>query len=143
MGSSRTEHTFPLLKKGRNIMKRYSISYARFVNEQAAKSGIAFQYGGRTDNPEEVIKGYEANEHMVGLQIKDSQTKKVIYSHVRKVRGALLVTYKSEYSNSTYTVANKYVNFADMREAEHRFVSQLNKKQTYATVIKVEREIYG
>jgi hypothetical protein len=122
-------------------MKRYSISYARFVNEQAAKSGIAFQYSGRTDNPDEVIKSYEADEHMIGLQIKDSQTKKVIYSHVRKVRGALLVTYKTEYS--TYTVAHKYVNFADMRDAEHKFVSKLNKKQHYATIIKVEREIYG
>lgn len=122
-------------------MKRYSISYARFVNEQAAKNGIAFQYGGRTDNPEEVIKGYEANEHMIGLQIKDSQTKKVIYSHVRKVRGALFVTYESEYGTHTRTL--KYVNFEDMREAEHRFTSQLNKKERYATLIKVEREIYG
>lgn len=122
-------------------MKRYSISYARFVNEQAAKSGIAFQYGGRTDNPEEVIKGYEANEHRIGLQIKDSQTKKVIYSHTRKVRGSLLVTYENEHG--TYTVNYKYVNFADMRDAEHEFVSKLNIKQYYATIIKVEREIYG
>jgi hypothetical protein len=127
--------------KGETKMKRYSVSYARFVNEQAAKGGIAFHYQGRTENPEQVIKAYEDNDSIVGLQIKDSQTKKVIYSHIRKVRGALFVTYESEYG--TYTVEHKYVNFEDMRKAEQKFVSRINEKQYYATVIKVERKIYG
>lgn len=123
-------------------MKRYSISYARFVNENSAKDGIKFQYSDRTDDPEKVIESYKSDDHYVGLQIKDSVTKKVIFSDIRKVRGALLVTYKSAYG-STYTVKNRYVNFEDMRREEKDFTNKLNKECRYATIIKVEREIYG
>lgn len=123
-------------------MKRYAVSYARFVNENSAKDGVKFQYSDRTDDPEKVIESYKSNNHCVGLQIKDSVTKKVIFSDVRKVRGALLVTYKSAYG-SIYTVKNRYVNFEDMRREEKDFTSRINKESLYATIIKVEREIYG
>lgn len=77
-------------------MKRYSISYAREVNREASKTGLLFQYGGRTDNPERVIELFEKTEleayqcksglwffYDIGIQIKDSVTKEIVYSCMR------------------------------------------------------------
>lgn len=118
-------------------MKRYSISYATRVNEKAAKSGIAFQYAGRTDNPAEVIESYKNSRITLGLQITDSETKTVIFSDIRPIRGKLIYTLK--HGDRVWKVDEIFVNLSYMREREH---NRLNEKNEYYEVIKVEREIY-
>ena len=59
-------------------MKRYSVSYGRTVNERYSKTGVRYQYWGRTDNAEQFIKE-NTGKHEHGFQIKDSHTGKIIY----------------------------------------------------------------
>ena len=118
-------------------MKRYSVSYAREVNERAAKSGIAFQYAGRTDNPAEVIERYKHSRLDLGLQITDSESKSVIFSDIRPIRGKLIFTLK--HGDRVWKTYEKFVDLAYMRECEHK---RLNEKNEYYEVIKIEREIY-
>ena len=59
-------------------MKRYSVSIGRPVNEKYSKTGIRYQYWGRTDDAETYIKKYSGKLEF-GFQIKDSKTGKIIH----------------------------------------------------------------
>jgi hypothetical protein len=98
-------------------MKRYSISYAREVNKQASKSGIAYQYMGRTDNPEEAIESFKDNAFTMGIKITDSKTKKVVFEELRTIKGQLILTLKDG-RKCTFDCYN----LAAMRKAEHTFI---------------------
>ena len=59
-------------------MKRYLVSIAVEVNEKTSKTGVKYQFWGRTDCPEKFIrenKKYFDN----GFRIKDSKTGEIIY----------------------------------------------------------------
>ena len=122
-------------------MKRYSISYAREVNTHAAKSGIKFQYGERTDNAAEAIERYKQSKSCFGIQIKDSKTKEIIFSEVRKIVGKLTITFTD--GERTWTSCDNYVNLEYMSEREKyystNYRNQFNKNMR---VIKVEKELY-
>lgn len=122
-------------------MKRYSVSYAREVNTQAAKSGIKFQYVERTDNPEEVIKGYRESKTIFGIQIKDSKTKEIVFSEVRKIVGTLTITFTD--GKRTWSHTDSYVSLEYMEEREQvystNYHNQFNKDMR---VVKVEKELY-
>ena len=64
-------------------MKRYVVSLAREVNTAASKSGIMFQYSGRTDRPDSIIEWYELNECVRGIRITDSTTEEIVFENLR------------------------------------------------------------
>lgn len=68
----------------------------REVNRLASKSGLQFQYEGRTDDPKAIIESYERqglrywesadgrrSYYGIGLRIVDSATKEVVYMNKR------------------------------------------------------------
>ena len=60
-------------------MKRYSISIGYRVNANASKTGIKYQYKGRTDDWEQYVKDH-GGKNKYGMRITDSQTKEIVYS---------------------------------------------------------------
>lgn len=117
-------------------MKRYSISYIRFVNENYSKTGIRFHYAGRTDSFEETIENYKNNRRAYGMRIVDSQTKEVVFEEIRPIKGILYIT-RTGFDNKPHTIEERFVDLDYMREWEHRYMYGDFSKN----VIKVEREI--
>lgn len=115
-------------------MKRYSISY--FCNQTKR-----FDYRGRTDNPTEVIERYKNSRDMFGLQIRDSETKQIIFSEIRPIKGKLTLTLKD--GSKEWISIWEYVDLSYMRQSEHEFLYNKNYGKAFGyRIVKVEREIY-
>jgi hypothetical protein len=119
-------------------MKRYSISYAHKVNTKASKSGIKYHYSGRTDNVEKTIAEYKASLFFRGIRITDSETKKVVFEDLRKVKGTLTLTLTN--GEKTWLSTHEYFDLHEMRRREHHW--RYDVKGYGYKVVKVEREIF-
>jgi hypothetical protein len=122
-------------------MKRYSVSIARPVNKQASKTGVMFQYSGRTNNPDREIEMYNKCSHCWGIRIVDSQTKQVVFEHSKPVKGTLLITFrgKSLVDGKLYdewTMERQFIDLEEMRKAEHHYRYEM------FDVVKVDRIIH-
>lgn len=65
-------------------MKRYKINMGCRVNTHASKSGIKWEYRGKTDNLQEVIEDFDKFIDLyrisyAGLRITDTVTGQVVY----------------------------------------------------------------
>lgn len=118
-------------------MKRYSISIAERVNEQASKTGFRFCYSGRTDDWEAYVERYKRCPTRFGIRITDSQTKKVVFEDLRPVKGILTITKKELYSDEIYTFEDHFSDLTQMRDWEHEYLYGRFSKNT----INVERKI--
>ena len=115
-------------------MKRYSVSYF-------CRQTKRFDYRGRTDNPAEVIERYKTSRDTLGLQIRDSVTKEIIFSEIRPIKGKLTLTLTD--GKRTWNSIWEYVDLSYMREREHEYLYNKEYGKDYGfRVVKVEREIY-